>query len=313
METDGDDGDTDEEDSHDVTSVGCLEQDSTTIWSPSSPNSEFKNENIARFDNGIKIMEDSESAPPITTPLSVTDETNNTTTSVVTEDDVGNESDPLTNFDATYGSCEDVSCFPMFSCCRRSSRQKDCYSNTSSMFGSQSDMTSQRPLQRPKPYQQDYVKISHTSSVSSSQYSHSSNQTSCSILTASDISSGGRSYVSSNGSSVSMSQDSGCFDDEPPCLLNLVFLDHKCRGFQSCRKTKYRNLNVHLRHLTTCMPQPFSESRESAKYQNLSQKAPYLSRRRHAICETSEEMRALFCEALNSFLTLQAMVKYDFL
>lgn len=195
---------------------------------------------------------------------------------------------------------DDTSCFPMFSCCRKS-RQRNCY-NTPSVH---TDVHS--PSTRPVLFG-DYLKISQTSSVSSN-YSGSM-QTSCSMITTSDMSS--RTF-SSNGSSVNISQDSG-FEEEPPCLLNLVFLDHKCKGFQSCRKTKYRNLNVHLKHLISCMPQSFSDSpRENTKYNNLQKTPPYLSRRRHAICETSEEMRTIFCEALNSFLTLQAMVKYDFL
>lgn len=200
---------------------------------------------------------------------------------------------------------ENYSCFPKIGCCRKTKR-KERNSNSNNNNNTRNTRNTKSNCNRIT--YEDYTKLSQTSSLNSSVCTGS-------LLTASSClttSSCDASTLLSDQSS--MSQDSGF--DEPPCFLNIIFHNHKCKGMHSCKKKNYISLNLHLKALMNCMPKSFSES-EAIQNQlaNCSgvQRDPYLAKRRNAICETSEEMRSNFNEALCAFLTLQAMAKYEFL
>ena len=186
-----------------------------------------------------------------------------------------------------------TSCFPKLSCCRRARRK-----------------STENVRDSTRIVYEDYSKLPQTSSICSSDYTDS-------IMTASSCLS---SLLSENSESnfsqdfsLNLSHDSG-FDDSP-CFLNIIYDDHKCKNIEVCLKKHY-NLNLHLKNLMSCMPKSHSDC-EAIQHEiscfSGSQRNPKLYRRRNAICETSVEMRTKFCKALCSFLTLQAMAKYDFL
>ena len=187
-----------------------------------------------------------------------------------------------------------ISCFPKLGCCKRTRRK-----STDNLHDSA------------RIVYEDYSKLPQTSSVCSSDYTDSF-MTGSSCL-SSLISENSDCNISQDLSLLNLSNDSG-FDDSP-CFLNIIYDDHKCKNIEVCLKKHY-NLNLHLKNLMSCMPKSYSDCeaiQQETSYCSSVQRNPNLYRRRNAICETSVEMRTKFYKALCSFLTLQAMAKYDFL
>ena len=131
----------------------------------------------------------------------------------------------------------------------------------------------------------------------------------CATLTSSSEQS--RVFGSENSSSANLSHDSGF--DEPQCFINMIYENHRCKGYYSCHKKDKASLNIHLKNLMNCMPKSFGEKEDDPGQPMRTFKGASLSKRRNAICETSNEARKKFYDALCAFMTLQAMAKYDFL
>ena len=188
-------------------------------------------------------------------------------------------------------------CFPSL-CCYRKSRRKKRLANF--------DRFSYEEYLRLSQNSSEATTCSLTASSYSTDNSFVSHSTRSRTLQS----------LQSGSLSENLSHDSGF--DELPCFLHLLMEDHQCRSQESCQNKKYGCLNAHLRNLVECMPKCFCDS-EAKQHQpcGVQRGAGYPPTRRwtrrNAICETSVEMRKKFVEALCAFMTLQAMLKYDFI
>jgi hypothetical protein len=201
-----------------------------------------------------------------------------------------------------HSTSSEVLCFPKFICCRRGRKS----SNTSSYKNNNN-----------YPYALDeYLRIPNSNEPStvdsqSTCFSHlSTGGSSCPTLSSSEL----PSQFGLASSSANVSHDSGF--DEPKCFINMIYENHRCKGLYSCHKKDKAGLNIHLRNLMNCMPKSFGDNepiQDRRKVCSGVARGPtYSNKRRNAICETSDEMRVKFYEALCAFMTLQAMAKYDF-
>lgn len=201
---------------------------------------------------------------------------------------------------------EKSNCFSKFICCRRNRRKN---SNTNSFKNN-----------NVYPYTlEEYLRVPDSplsSTADSRSTCFSSLSTEVNSVSSPTLSSSEPSQVfSSENSSTNLSHDSGF--DEPKCFINMIYENHHCKGYYSCRKKDKASLNIHLKNLMNCMPKSFGDHDDppgplTDTLRHMSS-GTCLSKRRNAICETSDDMRVKFYEALCSFMTLQAMAKYDFL
>ena len=114
-------------------------------------------------------------------------------------------------------------------------------------------------------------------------------------------------YLRDNDTTSSASDDTRCF-------LNVLYNEHKCADPRNCNRKKLASLNAHLRNLMDCMPKSFCDCESTTNWDNSEpERAGYLTHRRNAVCETSEDTRTKFYEALCTFMTLKALVRYDLL
>lgn len=197
-------------------------------------------------------------------------------------------------------------CFSKFICCRRNRRKN---SNTNSFKNN-----------NVYPYTlEEYLRVPDSplsSTADSRSTCFSSLSTEVNSVSSPTLSSSEPSQVfSSENSSTNLSHDSGF--DEPKCFINMIYENHRCKGYYSCHKKDKASLNIHLKNLMNCMPRSFGDHDDPPSHltdtlRHMSS-GTCLSKRRNAICETSDDMRVKFYEALCSFMTLQAMAKYDFL
>lgn len=199
-------------------------------------------------------------------------------------------------------------CFSKFICCRRNRRKN---SNTNSFKNN-----------NVYPYTlEEYLRVPDSplsSTADSRSTCFSSLSTDVNSVSSPTLSSSEPSQVfSSENSSTNLSHDSGF--DEPKCFINMIYENHRCKGYYSCNKKDKASLNIHLKNLMNCMPKSFEDHDGDAAPGHLSDTLRHMSsgtslnKRRNAICETSDDMKVKFYEALCSFMTLQAMAKYDFL
>ena len=194
-------------------------------------------------------------------------------------------------------------CFSKFICCRRNRRNSSDSFKNNNVF----------------PYTlEEYLRVPDSplsSNADSRSTCFSSLSTEVNSVSSPTLSSSEPSGVfSSENSSTNLSHDSGF--DEPKCFINMIYENHRCKGYYSCNKKDKASLNIHLKNLMNCMPKSFGDQDEPAHLTDTLRhmsSGTCLSKRRNAICETSDDMRVKFYEALCAFMTLQAMAKYDFL
>uniref|UniRef100_A0A7M5X3X7 Uncharacterized protein n=1 Tax=Clytia hemisphaerica TaxID=252671 RepID=A0A7M5X3X7_9CNID len=194
---------------------------------------------------------------------------------------------------------EEPSCLSKFICCRRNRKNSLSYKNNNVY-----------------PYTlEQYLKVADSevsSTVDSRSTCFSSLNTEQSSQCPTITSSSEQSRVfGSENSSANLSHDSGF--DEPQCFINMIYENHRCKGYYSCHKKDKASLNIHLKNLMNCMPKSFGEKEDETDQPMRTFKGASLRKRRNAICETSNEARKKFYDALCAFMTLQAMAKYDFL
>jgi len=102
--------------------------------------------------------------------------------------------------------------------------------------------------------------------------------------------------------------------DKDQCFLKLVYSEHCCGDPRICSKEKFAALNAHLQTLVDCMPRSYCDCESSTNWNNyILNETGYISHRRNAVCETTNQSRETVCKAFCSFMTLKALLRYDLL
>lgn len=221
-------------------------------------------------------------------------------------------SNTVLNNEKTPSSISKSNCFSKFICCRRNRRDSGANSfQNNNVF----PYTLEEYLRVPdSPLSSNADSRSTCFSSLSTEVNSSSNRLSptlggsLSTTLGGSLSADGQSRAfSSENSSTNLSHDSGF--DEPKCFINMIYQNHLCKGYYSCHKKDKASLNIHLKNLMNCMPRSGDQITDPLNTST----GTCLSKRRNAICETSDDTKVKFYDALCAFMTLQAMAKYDFL